>query len=114
MRISYIELLFDHNKIEKTASQYGFIIQEKMSYYSSNTGERSEGTVDPDNVESKVKVRITLKSHLNMTIEQQKAAQITHKMTTMAVCRKHWITRKAITPIRAFTAFTAFTLLTIY
>jgi hypothetical protein len=43
---SYIELIFDHKRIKKSASQYGFIIQEKIDDKNSERSERSEGSLD--------------------------------------------------------------------
>jgi hypothetical protein len=45
---SFTELLFDHKKIRKTASQYGFIVQEKIDgNNNSERSERGEGLLDP-------------------------------------------------------------------
>ncbi len=43
---SYVELLFDYKKIKKTASQYGFTIQEKIGDRNSERSERSERSID--------------------------------------------------------------------
>jgi hypothetical protein len=43
---SFVKLIFDKKKIKKTASQYGFVIQEKIPGSNGEGSERSEGLVD--------------------------------------------------------------------
>ena len=42
----FIELLFDHKKIRKTASQYGLAIQEEMEDFDGERSEHSERSID--------------------------------------------------------------------